>query len=92
MPKIVENPSQHRFEMKVGPGAVALAYYREEDGHVLLTHTEVPSDYAGQGSGTALATGVFDLLRQSGRRAVLKCPFMGAFFAHHPEYADIVTG
>jgi len=32
------------------------------------------------------------LLRQSGRKAVLKCPFMGHFFATHPEYADVVAG
>ena len=39
-----------------------------------------------------LARGTFELLRSSGRKAVLKCPFMGEFFARHPEYADIVAG
>lgn len=92
MTRVRENAAAHRFEMAIGPGALALAYYREDDGLVVLTHTEVPSEYSGQGLGTELATGVFDLIRQSGRRAVLKCPFMGNFFARHPEYSDIVAG
>ena len=45
-----------------------------------------------RGIGTRLATGTFDLIRASGRKAVLKCSFMGHFFATHPEYRDIVAG
>jgi predicted GNAT family acetyltransferase len=36
--------------------------------------------------------GTFEILRKTGRKAVLKCPFMSRYFAKHPEYADIVVG
>ena len=90
--EVTENPARHRFELPLGGGAIALAYYSMVDGQLVLTHTEVPEEFSGQGIGSRLARGVFDLLRQSGRKAVLKCPFMGHFFATHPEYADIVDG
>lgn len=89
---VIDNPAEHRFELALGDDQVAAAYYRIEDGRVLLVHTEVPYEFSGQGIGTRLATGVFDAIRASGRKAVLKCSFMQRFFASHPEYADIVDG
>jgi predicted GNAT family acetyltransferase len=92
MKEVWENTVLHRFELPIGGDAVAAVYYRIEDGRLVLTHTEVPTEYSGEGIATRLAQGTFDLLRRSGRKAVLKCPFMGNFFAKHPEYADIVDG
>ncbi len=89
---VIENVAEHRFEMPIAEGAIAAAYYLVDGNRLILTHTEVPSDYAGQGLATRLATGTFDLIRQSGRKAVLKCAFMGRFYAAHPEYSDIVDG
>jgi predicted GNAT family acetyltransferase len=90
--QVRENPALNRFELPIEGQAVAAAYYRIEDGRLVLTHTEVPMEYSGQGIATRLATGTFQLLRKSGRKAALKCPFMGQFFAKHPEYADVVDG
>lgn len=89
---VIDNPAEHRFELALGDDAIAAAYYRIDDGRVVLTHTEVPYEFSGQGIGTTLATGVFDAIRASGRKAVLKCSFMQRFFVSHPEYADIVDG
>ena len=91
--KVVDNPAEHRFELALEGGDIAAAYYRiDENGRVGLIHTEVPYEYSGRGIGTRLATGVFDLIRASGRKAVLKCSFMVRFFATHPQYADVVAG
>lgn len=90
--EVKENAALHRFELPLDGEAMALAYYTLDNGQLVLTHTEVPSEFSGQGIATRLARGTFDLLRQSGRKAVLKCPFMGHFFATHPEYADVVAG
>ena len=90
---VVENAEQHRFELALRDDDIAAAYYRiDENGNVVLTHTEVPFEYSGQGIGTRLATGTFDLIRASGRKAVLKCSFMGRFYASHRDYDDIVVG
>lgn len=90
---VVDNSAQHRFELMLEGDDVAAAYYRHDaDGHIVLTHTEVPSEYGGRGYGSALARGVFDIARRRGDKLVLKCPFMGAWFAKHPDYADVVAG
>ncbi len=87
-----ENAAQHRFERPIHDGAIAAAYYRDADGKLVFIHTEVPSEFSGQGIATELARGLFDLLRQSGRKAVLTCPFMVHFSNTHPEYRDVVVG
>ncbi|RSV17004.1 GNAT family N-acetyltransferase [Sphingomonas sp. ABOLH] len=61
-------------------------------GECRLIHTEVPFQYSGQGLGSQLARGVFDTVRARGGKIVLRCSFMGRFFARHPEYSDIVSG
>lgn len=91
--EVRENSRLHRFELPIDDQAMALAYYTvDENGRLVLTHTEVPAEFSGQGIATRLAHGTFELLRSSGRKAILKCPFMGHFFATHPEYADVVAG
>ena len=90
---VINNPAEHRFQMALDGEDIAAAYYRiDENGRVVLIHTEVPYEYSGRGIGTRLATGVFDLIRASGRKAVLRCSFMARFYATHREYGDIVDG
>lgn len=90
---VTENTAENRFELPLEGDAIAAAYYRlDEAGNVVLTHTEVPFEYSGQGLGTRLATGTFDLLRASGRKAVLRCSFMQRFYATHRDYGDVVVG
>lgn len=89
---VTENAGQNRFERPLRDDAIAAAYYQTEDETLVFIHTEVPSEFSGQGVATALARGAFDLLRQSGRKAVLKCPFMVRFAIAHPEYGDVVVG
>jgi glutathione S-transferase len=88
---VTENPAQNRFERPLPGDAIAAAYYRHADGTLDFIHTEVPSEFGGQGVATDLARGTFDLLRQSGRKAVLTCPFMVRFANAHPEYADVIA-
>jgi uncharacterized protein len=90
--KVTENIQQRRFELPVADSVIAAAYCRVEDGRVVLVHTEVPSEFCGQGIASRLARGTFKLLRRTGRKAILKCPFMSRFLVRHPEYADVVAG
>src|SRR5262245_2490699 len=46
---IRDNPAMSRFEVPLGDDALAVAYYNVEDGRVVLLHTEVPQELAGQG-------------------------------------------
>ena len=88
---VVENPAQNRFELTLD-GGTALVAYRRDGERLVLVHTEVPSQFAGQGVGSKLAKGVFELLRASGRKAVVRCEFLKGWIAKHPEYEDVVDG
>lgn len=90
--KVEENVPQKRFELRISDDALATAYYRLDGVRVVLIHTEVPTEFSGQGIATELAHGTFRLLRETGRTAVPKCPFMSRFVTLHPEYADLVAG
>lgn len=94
MSEVRDNPAEHRFELAIdGSDEIAAAYYRiDEHDRIVLTHTIVPQAFSGQGIGSRLARGVFDAIRAGRRKAVLRCPFMSAFYARHPDYADIVDG
>jgi uncharacterized protein len=90
---VVDDPASHRFQIMLGDDDVAAAYYRRDaDGHLILTHTEVPSEYGGRGIASTLARGVFDQARDRGDKLVLRCPFMAAWYAKHREYGDVVAG
>lgn len=94
MADVMHDSAKRRFALAIdGSDDPALAFYALDDnGHRVLTHTEVPFAYSGQGIASRLARGVFDDARQSGVKLVLKCPFMAGWFARHPEYADVVAG
>lgn len=88
---VVEKSEQNRFELALD-GGTALVAYRVDGNRLVLIHTEVPEEFSGQGIGSRLAKGVFELIRASGRKAVVRCPFLKAWIAKHPEYDDIVDG
>jgi predicted GNAT family acetyltransferase len=88
---VVENAEQNRFELSLD-GGTALVAYRRDGERLVLIHTEVPEQFAGQGVGSRLAKGVFELLRASKRKAVVRCEFLKGWLAKHPEYDDVVDG
>ncbi len=89
--EVVEKPGQNRFELALD-GGTALVAYQPDGKRLVLLHTEVPSEFSGQGIGSQLATGVFELIRASGRKAVIRCPFLKEWLARHHEYDDIIDG
>lgn len=88
---VVENAEQNRFELSLDGGTALVAYRRDGD-RLVLVHTEVPEEFGGQGVGSKLAKGVFELLRASGRKAVVRCEFLQGWLAKHPDYNDVVDG
>jgi predicted GNAT family acetyltransferase len=91
MDELVDNAAMHRFEMPVEDD-LAVAYYQEQDGRVVLLHTEVPQRLSGQGVGSRLAHAVFETLKARGRRVIAKCPFMSGYAARHAEYLAMLDG
>ena len=88
---VVENAAENRFELQLDGGTALVAYRRDGD-RLVLVHTEVPEQFDGQGVGSRLAKGVFELLRATKRKAVVRCEFLKGWIAKHPDYNDVVDG
>jgi predicted GNAT family acetyltransferase len=88
--EVRDNPERGRFEMAVGD-AIAFIDYRREDGHIVLTHTEVPEALSGQGVGSTLVRGVLDRLGADDMKIVSRCQFVTAYVQRHPEYHDLLA-
>jgi predicted GNAT family acetyltransferase len=87
---VYQNTDDNRFELDIN-GAVAAAYYELAPGIITFTHTEVPAELNGRGIGSKLIKGALDAVRAQGLKVVAKCPFVGAYIAKHPEYADLLA-
>jgi predicted GNAT family acetyltransferase len=87
--QVRDNPEKHRFERQIHDGSWAAAYYRLENGKLVFYHVEVP-EFSSQGIGAALVEGVFNILREERKKAVIKCSFMQSFLQTHPQYHDVV--
>jgi predicted GNAT family acetyltransferase len=90
---VTDLPDQHRFEARDDDGTVlGVAEYRRAPGLVVFTHTEVDPRLEGHGVGSTLVREALDAVRAAGDRIDPQCPFVKAFVADHPEYADLVAG
>jgi uncharacterized protein len=88
--QVTDNAAKSRFELQVD-GHIAFVEYRVSGDQIILTHTEVPEALGGRGIGSTLALGVFNILRQTNRKAKAECTFMAAQAAKHPDAAELVT-
>ncbi len=87
---VSDNPAMSRFEMTSGD-AIAFVEYRRAEDRIVLTHTEVPEAFSGQGVGSKLVAGVLDKIRSEGRTVVAECEFVAAFIERHPGYRSLVA-
>ncbi|HEX5210495.1 MAG TPA: GNAT family N-acetyltransferase [Pseudolabrys sp.] len=85
-----DNTDRHRFELDA-EGHVAFSNYRREGSTLTVLHTEVPAPLNGRGIGSALARGLLDIARAQGLKVRPLCPFVAAYIARHPEYADLLA-
>ena len=88
---VTENVAGNRFEMAF-PGGSAFASFRRDGDRLIVTHTEVPAAFNGQGLGSRLVLGLFENARATGRRIVPACSFVVAWARGHPEFADVLAG
>jgi uncharacterized protein len=86
---VVNNRTQHRYELAVD-GHVAATCYELADGVITFVHTEVPSELGGKGIGSKLIKGALDQVRSDGLKVIAQCPFVKAYIDKHPDTADLL--
>ncbi len=87
--EVEREAGRNRFVVR-SAGHEAVLDYQEFAEKVVFTHTGVPGALEGRGVGTALARAGLEWARAAGKRVVPVCPFVAAYVARHPEYADLV--
>ena len=90
-PRVVDNPEQGRYELRLGERLVGFSAYVVRPARIVFTHTEVDGAYEGQGLGSKLARGALDDVRRRGLRVTPRCPFIAAYIRRHPDYEDLVA-
>src|SRR3954463_13901637 len=78
-----------RFELDVD-GHIAFANYRNLDGVIAITHTEVPYALRERGIGSRPALGMLGEERAQKLKVRPLCSFARFVIAQHPEYGDLV--
>jgi uncharacterized protein len=89
--QVVDNPDQHRYEIRVDGALAGFAQYSRRSGVVTFIHTEIDPAYEGQGLGSVLARSALDEVRGSGEQIVPLCPFIAGYIRRHPQYVDLVV-
>ena len=87
---MVDNPGEHRFEVRVDGAVAGFAAYRADDRAHVFTHTEIDPAYEGKGLGSVLVRGALDEMRRRGRDVLPACPFVRRWVERHPDYLALV--
>ena len=88
MATVRDNKAQSRFELDV-EGGVAFANYRAMPSAVIITHTETPRAFRGQGVASELVKGALELIRADGRKVIAGCGFVVDYLRKNPQFADL---
>jgi predicted GNAT family acetyltransferase len=89
MSDIVNNKTNHRFELVVD-GHLAAAYYKMDGDLITFIHTEAPPELGGRGISSILVQGALDQVRAAGWKVIAECPFVKAWIGKHSEYRDLL--
>jgi predicted GNAT family acetyltransferase len=85
-----DNPRESRYELRVDGDLVGWSEYRPAGDSVVVAHTEIDPQRAGEGLGSELVRGTLDHIRASGKTVIPSCPFTAEYIRRHPEYVDLV--
>ncbi|TMR08473.1 N-acetyltransferase [Nonomuraea turkmeniaca] len=88
--EIVDNSTESRFELLVDGKVAGFADYRLLPTKIVFTHTEVLSDYEGQGLASKLVGHALQASADTGLRVVPLCPYVRKYIERHPEFQDLV--
>ena len=87
--QVVNNTDARRFEAKLGD-YFALIDYIPSGRNLVITHTEVPRIFEGQGVASKMARVALDYARDNELTVVPLCPFIADFIRKNPEYESLV--
>lgn len=88
--KVRHDEKQQRYLLEIDGKALGFAAYREDNGRLVFTHTEVDPSLEGQGMGSVLIRQSLDDARRRGKRIVPVCGFVAAYIEKHRDWNDLI--
>jgi uncharacterized protein len=87
---LAQHNTPARFELNVD-GHIAFANYRNIDGVIAITHTEVPPALRERGVGSRMMLEMLEQIRAENLKVRPLCSFARFVIAQHPEYRDLLA-
>jgi predicted GNAT family acetyltransferase len=88
---VVANEDEDRYEIFVDGELAGYTEARVDGDVVLFPHTQIESQYEGQGLASQLIREALDDVRSKGLRVIATCPCVRRFIQQHPEYQDLLV-
>lgn len=86
---LTDNTALRRYEFDLG-GNKAVIEYILGPGYRILTHTEVPPKFEGQGIGRELVAAALEDLRDKKLQVIPQCSFVAQYIDRHPQWEKLV--
>jgi predicted GNAT family acetyltransferase len=87
---VIDVAAKHRYELTEN-GLTAFADYRRGGGVMAIPHVEAPVEMRGGGAAGRLMAGIAAHARAEGLKIIPSCPYASAWFARHPDEADLLA-
>ncbi|MBC7798941.1 MAG: N-acetyltransferase [Pyrinomonadaceae bacterium] len=87
---VFQDKKAGRFQTEIDK-ETAFIEYEEQNGVVVMTHTEVPANFEGKGIGSELVKKSLEMVRSEGKKVNPLCPFIAAYIRKHNEYSDLLA-
>jgi uncharacterized protein len=89
---VTDVPEQRRYEALIDGELAGIAEYRSSDEVVTFIHTQVMSEFEGQGVASGLIRAALDDVRAHDKKVRAVCPFVRGYLdKHSDEYGDLVA-
>jgi uncharacterized protein len=89
---VTANDDEGRYEINVDDELAGFTVFTVAGDVATFPHTEIASEFEGQGLGKQLIGGALDDMRSRGLKVVALCPFVREFIEKNPEYQDLLAG
>lgn len=83
--EVINNKEKSRFEYHIGD-RFAIMEYNIKFKKLIIAHTEVPAEFAGQGIGKKLVQYALHYAEKNNLLIIAICSFTESYLNKHPEY------
>lgn len=88
--KVIHNEPAGRFEVPLADAENAVLIYMIKASLFIITHTEVPPKYQGQGIAALLAEKALNYARQKELKVRSYCSYTTRYIDKHPGYQNLL--